>query len=272
MARGSKAKAIERLQKVRGEVAELKVLRRHSAEFKKWRRNTRVAIAHSFGSESSHVKDFNDIYYSLRAFTTATSDSEFQAAYVRGLEVATSILESMIDEIKEYWKEDEQSSNSSGTAIGERAKDAREIFVIHGHDEAARETIARFLEQLGLKPVILHEQANKGRTIIEKFEDHADVAFAVVLLTPDDAGGLRDEKSRFKPRARQNVIFELGFFLGKLGRQRVCPLVKGDVETPSDYDGVVYTDLDDAGGWKVKLVRELKAAGVVVDANRVFQA
>ena len=269
MARGSKAKAIERLQKVRGEVAELKVLRCHSPEFKKWRRNTRVAIAHSFGSESSQVKDFNDIQYSS---FTATSDSELQENYVQGLEVATSILESMIDEIKEYWKEDEQSSNSSGTAIGERAKDAREIFVIHGHDEAAREKVARFLENLGLKPVILHEQVNKGRTIIEKLEDHADVAFAVVLLTPDDEGRRSDEKSRFKLRARQNVILGLGFFLGKLGRKRVCPLVKGNVEKPSDYDGVVYTSLDDAGGWKVELVRELKAAGFVVDANRVFQA
>ena len=73
-----------------------------------------------------------------------------------------------------------------------------------------------------------------------------------------------------EPRARQNVILELGVFLGKLGRKHVCPLVKGDVETPSDYDGVVYTKLDDAGGWKMKLVQELKAAGFDVDANRAF--
>ena len=144
------------------------------------------------------------------------------------------------------------------------------VFVIHGHDEAARETVARFLERLGLEPVILHEQANKGRTIIEKFEDHADVAFAVVLLTPDDIGGLNDGQLELRSRARQNVILELGFFLGKLGRQRVCPLVKGDVETPSDYDGVVYTRQDDAGAWKMKLVQELRAAEFDVDANKVI--
>ena len=123
----------------------------------------------------------------------------------------------------------------------------------------------------GLEPVILHEQVNRGRTIIEKFEDFADVDFAVVLLTPDDMGRKKDEKTDLNPRARQNVILELGFFLGKLGRQRVCPIVKGDVETPSDYDGVVYTDLDDAGGWKMKLVQELKDAGFVIDTNRMFQ-
>ena len=270
MARVSKAKAIERLQKVLSEISELKRLRRRSPEFKKWHRNTRVAIAHSFGNESTHVKDFDDIRYALGAFSSSTPDSTFQAAYVRGLEVAASILESMIDEIKEYWEEDEQSSNTSGTIIS-MPKNTNKVFVIHGRDEAARETVARFLEKLGLEPIVLHEQANKGRTIIEKFEDHADVDFAVVLLTPDDVGGLRDERLELKLRARQNVIFELGFFLGKLSRQRVCPLVKGDVETPSDYDGVVYTDLDDAGGWKTKLVQELIAAGFVIDTDRVFQ-
>ena len=120
-----------------------------------------------------------------------------------------------------------------------------------------------------IEPVILHEQPNKGRTIIEKFEDYAGVGFAVILLTSDDVGKLNDDgASELKPRARQNVILELGFFLGKLGRQRVCPLVKGNVETPSDYDGVVYTNFDDAGGWQLKLVRELKSAGFNVDANR----
>ena len=146
------------------------------------------------------------------------------------------------------------------------------VSVIHGHDEAARETVARFLEKLDFQPIILYEQANKGRTIIEKFEEHADVPFAVVLLTPDDVGKLKNEESDLKPRARQNVILELGFFLGRLGRDRVCPLVKGDVETPSDYDGVVYTKLDGAGAWKMKLVQELKAAGFGVDANRVVQS
>ncbi len=144
------------------------------------------------------------------------------------------------------------------------------IFVIHGHDESSRETAARFLERLGLEPVILHEQPNKGRTIIEKFEEHAQVGFAVVLLTPDDVGALANDKNNQKPRARQNVIFEFGYFIGKLGRERVCALVKGNVETPSDYDGVIYIQLDGSDGWKLRLIKELKSVGFKVDANQVF--
>lgn len=269
MAQPTKAKAIERLRRVLNAVPELKRLSISSPEFEKWHRNTQVTITNAFEGESSHISDFNKINYSLLIFSSDTPESEFQAAYVRGLERAASVLESMIDEIEEYWGEDDTSLGSTDIETMEFSDTSR-VFVIHGRDEAARETVARFLEKLGLEPVILHEQANKGRTIIEKFEDHADVGFAVVLLTPDDVGGLRGEQPKLNPRARQNVILELGFFLGKLGRQRVCPLVKGDVETPSDYDGVVYAKLDDAGSWKMELVRELKAADFDVDANKAI--
>ena len=152
----------------------------------------------------------------------------------------------------------------------EENRNGNKIFVIHGHDEAARETVARFLEKLGLEPAILHEQANKGRTIIKKFEDHADVALAVVPLTPDDVGKRKDQDSGPGPRARQNVILELGFFFVSLGRIHVCPLAKGDAETPSDYDGVVCTKLNDAGAWKMRLVQELRAADFDVDANKAI--
>ena len=146
------------------------------------------------------------------------------------------------------------------------------VFIIHGRDESARETVARFLQDLSLEAVILHEKPNKGRTIIEKFEDYADVEFAVVLLTPDDVGALREKKPELHPRARQNVILELGFFIGRLGRERVCVLKKDVVEAPSDYEGVAYTDLDDGGGWKIELVRELKSAGFGIDTSRMFRS
>lgn len=108
------------------------------------------------------------------------------------------------------------------------------IFIVHGHDEGAREAVARFLERLGFVPIILHEQANRGRTVIEKVEAHSDVSFAVVLLTPDDEGCVRG--GSLEPRPRQNVLLELGFFIGKLGRDRVCALKRGTVEIPSDFD------------------------------------
>ena len=145
----------------------------------------------------------------------------------------------------------------------------RKIFVVHGHDEGAREAIARFLERVGFEAIILHEQANQGRTVIEKVEAHGDVGYAFVILTQDDEGARRGESLR--PRARQNVVLELGYFIGRLGRERVCALKRGDVEIASDFGGVVYTALDDGGGWRQALANELQAAGFEVDWNQVMR-
>jgi hypothetical protein len=137
------------------------------------------------------------------------------------------------------------------------------VFVVHGHDDAAKESVARYLEKIGFEAVILHERPNRGRSIMTKFrEEAADIGFAIVLVTPDDFGG----KAGGVPqsRARQNVILELGFFLGALGPERVVTLVRGKVERPSDFDGVLYLSLDD-GLWRSKLAKELEAAGYQID-------
>ena len=162
---------------------------------------------------------------------------------------------------------DELEANSPSAAAGQR-EDA--IFVVHGHDDVLKENVAQFLRRLGLDPRILHEQPNLGATIIEKFEINSDVPFAVALLTADDVGSAAGEESSLRKRARQNVILELGFFLGRLGRKKVCALVEKDVELPSDYDGVVYIRLDDTDHWKFDLMRELKAAGMSIDANNAL--
>ena len=145
---------------------------------------------------------------------------------------------------------------------------SRDIFIVHGHDEAARHEVAQLLEKLDLRPIILHEQADKGRTVIEKVEHHSDVGFAVILLTPDDVGHPKDILES-KPRARQNVVLELGYFIGKLGRSSVCALRKGDVEIPTDFGGVLYKTMDATGNWRLELVREIKAAGIDVDLNNL---
>lgn len=146
---------------------------------------------------------------------------------------------------------------------------SKDIFIVHGHDDAAKQEVARLIEKLGVHAIILHEQPDKGRTIIEKFEHHADVGFAVVLLTPDDVGHPNNEPAKAKPRARQNVVLELGYFIGILGRSHVCALLKGGIEMPTDYSGVLYTSMDDAGAWKFKLAAEIKAAGIDVDLNKL---
>jgi len=148
-------------------------------------------------------------------------------------------------------------------------KKSRDVFVVHGRNNELKETVARFLSQLQLRPIILHEQANAGKTLIEKFEANADSCFAVVVLTPDDIGGLRTTETidKLHPRARQNVIFEWGFFVANLGRRCVCALVAEGVELPSDMDGIAYVALDQHGAWKMLLARELKSAGIDVDLN-----
>ena len=143
---------------------------------------------------------------------------------------------------------------------------SNKVFIVHGHDGEAREAVARFLERIGFEAVILHEQANRGRTIIEKVEANSDVGFAVVLLTPDDEGCAKGDQP--EPRARQNVLLELGYFIGRLGRHRVCALKRGELEIPSDFAGVVWETMDSGSGWKLALARELQAAGHDVDLNK----
>ena len=164
---------------------------------------------------------------------------------------------------------EEPALDSPPTVEVERAFDGP-IFVVHGHARAAMHEAVRVLERgTGREVIVLHEQANAGRTILEKFENYAAPAsFAVVLLTGDDEGGIRTSNDKHL-RGRQNVIFELGFFFGKLGRRRIVVLLEENVEKPSDIDGLVYINLDQAGAWKQALARELEAADIPVDRSRI---
>ena len=146
---------------------------------------------------------------------------------------------------------------------------SKKVFLVHGRDDEAKHSVARFLTQIGLEPVILSEQPNRGKTIIEKFEQYADVGFAVVIITPDDLGAIKDKPENLQPRARQNVLLELGYFIGKLGRDRVCALQKGKIEIPTDFTGVLYTPMDDSEGWKTNLAREIHEAGIEFDLGKV---
>lgn len=146
------------------------------------------------------------------------------------------------------------------------------VFIVHGHDVGARTQVARFLEKLGIRPIVLQEQVSSGQTIIEKIESHSDVGFGVVLYNPDDEGRLVAGEDSTRPRARQNVVFEHGFLVSKLGRARVCALVEDGVETPNDVSGVVYVLFDNQGAWRIKLSQELKAAGYDIDLNKVLEA
>ncbi|MCK7496712.1 MAG: nucleotide-binding protein [Comamonadaceae bacterium] len=128
------------------------------------------------------------------------------------------------------------------------------LFLLNNSADIEGQTV-----ELG-KPIILLEQPNEGKTIIEKFERNADVSFAIVLLTPDDQGNAIEQSKEVRSRSRQNVILELGYFTGRLGRDRVCPLYQSGVELPSDIHGLVYVEMDKRGAWKMDLIKELRQA------------
>lgn len=170
--------------------------------------------------------------------------------------------------LKTIYNNDAGQQNANITSVSGGKN--RKVFIVHGHNEEYIQKVARFLEKLECEPIILKEQANSGRTIIEKFEDLSNAAYGVVLYTACDKGSVNNDNSELKPRARQNVIFEHGYLFAKLGRERVCALVEEGVEIPSDLAGVLYVHIDDADAWKFKLAKEMRSVGIDIDMNKIL--
>lgn len=219
----------------------------------RWRRMGLEVLAKIYGDGSKQQKEFADTG-NIMMLVGGTPWNVEQAQAIERLQSRSSVLTSLIEQLELADEPlvppvaDEEAEPAKGAPMG--------IFIVHGRDEAMRESVARTLEKAGRQVVILHEQANKGRTLIEKFEQHAaETGFAVILLTGDDVGGPSD--TELQPRARQNVVFEIGFFYGLLGRDHVAVLYQHGVEKPSDIDGLVYIELDKAGAWKTALLQEL---------------
>lgn len=168
--------------------------------------------------------------------------------------------------IKEVTEKSETTSGKEVPPLSIHA-DNKKVFVVHGQDNAIKSEMARFLDKAGLEPIILHEQASSSNTIIEKIEANSDIGYAVVLYTPCDIGARKVDNPDLKSRARQNVVFEHGYFIGRLGRSRVSALLVEGVEAPNDISGVVYIDLDTRGAWKIDLAKELIAAGYNIDSK-----
>jgi predicted nucleotide-binding protein len=245
----------------------------NSGKHTEWRRGVEAALRRLFGETSEHLKAFRDVHYSPMMFTDGTPDSVWVNCFRDGMTSARAIVRAVIQEVEDYGLGEEQLAGATPSVKTVRrvavVPDSTRVFVVHGHDTEMKEAVARFIERLNLEAVILGEQASGGDTIIEKFERCVDVAFAIILLSGDDVGAPASEAEHLKPRARQNAILELGYFLGILGRQRVCPLVRGRIDLPSDMHGVVYVPFD-GDGWKIQLVKELKQAGFSIDANQTF--
>ena len=205
------------------------------------------------------LKFIEHVPFSDQSFTTGFTKHE-QAK----LREITNASNSLLQKVKLLL-----SPPASDNKVNNQVR-SNKIFVVHGHDNEMKLDVAQTLQKLDLDPIILHEQPNRGRTIIEKITDYAHVSFAVVLLSPDDLAYPEEKTSdEAKYRARQNVIFELGYFLGRLGRQNVIAIYrkKKDFEIPNDYNGVLWIEYKN--GWYFELIKELQACNFDVDANKL---
>ena len=267
----SKSEAIERVSSTTEQIPELMNKSSDDPDFLKWKRSTEIMIDNTFPRGSRHAGEFTNIRFrsGVVTFDCPHDAANNARAYNKGLVSAEALLEGMLDEIEEYWEDDNRPQSVIELQGAPVTQVSNRVFVVHGRDDGDKNTVARFLESFGLEAVILHEQPNEGRTIVEKFEDYSDVGFAVIICTPDDVGALAIDRDNLRFRPRQNVVLELGFFLAKLGRQRVCPLVRGNLEMPSDYDGVLYLQMEGSEDWRTNLAIELKNAGLPVDLNRL---
>lgn len=234
-------------------------------EFEEWENSAQSLLMEMFGA-SGYLLRFRQLTIRPISYSIGGGrqwHAEPNQAWQSGLRQADKILGEAIEEA-----EFSGVASTKPPVASASRQHSNKVFVVHGHDDAAKEAVARFLERLGIEAIVLHEKPTEGRTVIEKLEHYADVDFAVVLLTPDDVGGPKADADRqLRDRARQNVILELGYFVGRLGRKNVCALYKGALELPSDYLGVVYVPLDSGGGWRLQLAKELKSAKFTVDMN-----
>lgn len=254
----SKAKVADRIQKLITEAESLA-----PGQVAAWVERARLAVIAGYGENSGMLKRFDDISYSPGIWTDSTPSTFFDEVELDGRDQAVGMLVAMNEDL------DEALPLSAGENATHKLDPT--VFVVHGHDSQLREATARLLERLELEAVILMEQPDQGRTIIEKFEESAGRAgFAVVLLAPDDFGRNADEVGwpESPNRARQNVILELGYFMGLLGRKRTAAIYSRGTDLPSDIHGLLYIPADE--NWQLRLAKELKSAGLPVDLNKLM--
>lgn len=237
-------KTFQDIRGYKGEWKKSDIFNKYVSDMNRWARELGLGLV---------AFRFEDFHYSQSGKTINETGYESLMNHV-------AILESMLPDISTTGQNTQTGSKSHGN-------DSKKVFVVHGRDKTALLETESLLRRIGLEPIVLHRMANNGMTLIEKFEKFSDVKYAVVLLTPDDIGALNEDYPNYRFRARQNVIFEMGFFYGKLGRSNVCCIYKSNVELPSDIDGVAYLPYNQSvEEVEMALLRELKAA------NLQFQA
>lgn len=273
--------SIELIDSLIAQVGNLSIgrqLKRDYKELEKFHDRAKMILSNILENDSPYISRLSSIPfivkldtvgYDTRSMSREELDDAWNQYWNMGITEAINLLELVKEEVILFRNQQVKNTLDNSKNIANTSR----VFVVHGHNNEMKVSVARILERLGLTPVILHEQPNLGRTIIEKFEEYSDVGYAIVLLSPDDLGySVSETSSKAKSRARQNVILELGYFLGKLGRNRVMVLyLQGkSFEMPSDFSGVLYVPFDNEGKWQFSLAKELKACEYEIDANLII--
>ncbi len=227
-----------------------------SEEFTSWRTKAERLLAKIYGDDSKEAKKFrNTPFWSMVYIGSMDADQLNINACHDALESTRAVFKVYLEELEEI-----EASEVTDEAK-EEMRDYTKVFIVHGHDGELKEKVARLLEKQGIEAIILHEKANLGMTIIEKIEKYADpVGAAICLYTPDDV--MADGSKR----VRQNVVFETGYFYGKIGRSNTVIIAEDEALNLSDLDGVVYVNRKN---WELDVLKELDAIGYQIDLNKL---
>ncbi len=251
---------IEHLENFIKELSDIAMSYNEQAEFGRakygsWKERVTEYLNNTFPNQSAKVLAFIETNFTVHRRNTS-ADKNFWKQY--GGNKAKGFLLNLIDEL--------QKGKSAGIIKKKESRRIRPlIFIVHGHDSRSMYEMKSFLTDIECNVIILHEKPAKGKTIIEKIESYGEVNFAVIMYTPDDRQFSEINQNQ-SYRARQNVVFEHGYFIGRLGRDRVKAIIVGDVEKPGDIDGVVYTKMSD--NWKLEIMNELEAANCSINRDK----
>ncbi|WP_455209493.1 TIR domain-containing protein [Kaarinaea lacus] len=294
MGKGNKDTQLDDLKRLIDEIEKVRIKPRMSPKFKSWHRETLETLERVFGRKSRQVKDFEAIRYNLASFSNKTPESKFEEAFQHGLMNAAVMLSAAAKDLQKGGTKPTSTPEAAPAkeldditvapapsrpepvvpakttpvltappivkeppSIVRRALAAssHKIFIVYANDIGMKDEVTSFLSKLGVSNVVLKDSAASNSSLIDELEKHDNVHYAIVMLNPDAAG------------ISENTVYELGLIVGRLGRNRVCGLVKENIGILANYSGISYVPVDPAGAWKFLLIKQLKNAGIDIDAN-----
>lgn len=231
-----------------------------SEDFITWKTKIERVITNLYGSDSSEHEAFQNTTFSPLVYV---GFGEHSAEDIRCCKNGLIETRARIKAYLEDYENQGLEICDQGLGISKNIAemDFSKVFIVHGHDGELKQKIARILEKQDITPIILNEMVSRGKTIIEKIEMYSEtVRTAICLFTPDD------ETKDGSKRARENVVFETGYFFGKIGRENTIIVAEPGVVNLSDLSGVVYINKN---SWELDVLRELKDIGYAIDMNRL---